>query len=115
MRSPIAAGALATVLAATLAAGGPQVPDQATSFPTAVEEVLVDVVVADHDGNPIDPFERSNLWLLYSALSQGLDRVRFICLWNGGGGDGAGGTAHMVKEVTRRTGQVTWLDTRELW
>ena len=69
----------------------------------------------DRDGNPIDPFERSNLWLLYSALSQGLDRVRFICLWNGGGGDGAGGTAHMVKEVTRRTGQVTWLDTRELW
>jgi hypothetical protein len=29
--------------------------------------------------------------------------------------DGAGGTADMVKEVTRRTGQVTWLDTRELW
>ncbi len=68
-----------------------------------------------HDGNATDPFERCNQWLLYSALSQGLDRVRFICLWNGGGGDGAGGTAHMVKEVTRRTGQVTWLDTRELW
>ncbi len=69
----------------------------------------------DRDGQTIDPFERCNLWLLYSALSQGIDRVRFICLWNGGGGDGAGGTAHMVKEVTRRTGQVTWLDTRTLW
>ncbi len=69
----------------------------------------------DHDGKPLDPFERCNLWLLYSALSQGLSRVRFICLWNGGGGDGAGGTAHMVKEVARRTGQVTWLDTRTLW
>jgi hypothetical protein len=46
------------------------------------------------------------------AIAQGLDRLRFICPWNG---DGAGGTAHMVKEVTRRTNQVTWLDTRELW
>ena len=69
----------------------------------------------DQSGKPSDPFERCNRWLLYSALAQGLDRLRFICLWNGSDGDGAGGTAHMVKEVTRRTGQVTWLDTRELW
>jgi hypothetical protein len=69
----------------------------------------------DQSGKPTDPYERCNRWLLYSALAQGLDRLRFICLWNGGGGGGAGGTAHMVKEVTRRTGQVTWLDTRELW
>ena len=69
----------------------------------------------DRSGRQIDPFERCNLWLLYSALAQGIDRVRFICLWNGGGGDGPGGTAHMVSEVKRRTGQVTWLDTRKLW
>ena len=56
-----------------------------------------------------------NRWLVYTALAQGADRLRFICLWNGGGGDGRGGTAHMVKEVARRTGQVTWLDTRALW
>lgn len=61
------------------------------------------------------PFERCNLWLLYTALSYGIDRVRFICLWNGGGGDGPGGTAHMYEEVKRRTGHVTWLDTRTLW
>ncbi len=67
------------------------------------------------DGREMNPFERCNLWLLYSALAQGLDRVRFICLWNGGGGDGPGGTAHMVREVKRRTGQVSWLDTRQLW
>lgn len=69
----------------------------------------------DRDGCEANAFERCNLWLLYSALTQGLDRVRFICLWNGGGGDGAGGTAHMVREVKRRTGQVSWLDTRQLW
>ena len=28
------------------------------------------------------------------------------------GSDGAGGTKHMVDEVKRRTGQVSWIDTR---
>jgi hypothetical protein len=62
-----------------------------------------------------DPYERCNLWLLYTALACGVDKVRFICLWNGAGGDGPGGTAHMYKEVKRRTGRVSWLDTRTLW
>lgn len=63
----------------------------------------------------VDAFERCNLWLLYSALACGLDKVRFVALWNGGGGDGPGGTAHMYNEVKGRTGRVTWIDTRELW
>ena len=59
-------------------------------------------------------YERCNLWLLYSALARGVDTVRFICLWDGGGDDGPGGTAHMYREVKRRTGRVTWIDTRRL-
>lgn len=59
-------------------------------------------------------FERCNLWLLHSALALGPEKVRFICLWNGGGGDGPGGTRHMHDEVRRRTGRVTWIDTRQL-
>ena len=62
-----------------------------------------------------NPFERCNLWLLSTALGYGHDKVRLICLWDGGGGDGPGGTAHMVAEVERCGGQVTWLDTRRLW
>jgi tetratricopeptide (TPR) repeat protein len=62
----------------------------------------------------VDPYERCNLWLLYTALSYGIGKVQFICLWNGGGGDGPGGTAHMYQEVNRRTGQVTWIDSRSL-
>ena len=68
----------------------------------------------DHHGTPGNPYERCNRWLLYSALSYGLDRLHFICLWDGGSGDGTGGTAHMVEEVKKRTGRTTWLDTREL-
>ena len=63
----------------------------------------------------VDPYERCNLWLLYTTLAWGVARARFVCLWNGGGGDGPGGTEHMYKEVEKRTGQVTWLDTRKLW
>ncbi|NGZ11929.1 MAG: DUF4071 domain-containing protein [Nitrospira sp. LK70] len=62
----------------------------------------------------VDPYERCNLWLLYTALAYGIGRVQFICLWDGGGGDGPGGTAHMYREVNRRTGQVTWIDSRAL-
>lgn len=61
-----------------------------------------------------DPYERCNLWLLSTALSYGVNKVQFICLWDGGGGDGPGGTAHMYQEVNRRTGQVTWIDSRTL-
>ncbi len=63
---------------------------------------------------PSYPYERCNLWLLYTALACGIDKVRFICLWNGGGGDGPGGTAHMYNEVNERTGRVSWIDTRVL-
>lgn len=59
-------------------------------------------------------FERCNLWTLYSALAWGVDKVHFVCLWNGGGGDGPGGTAHMYNEVAKRTGQVHWIHTDEL-
>jgi tetratricopeptide (TPR) repeat protein len=62
----------------------------------------------------IDPYERCNRWLLYTALSYGISKVQFVCLWDGGGGDGRGGTAHMYQEVNRRTGQVSWVDSRSL-
>jgi tetratricopeptide (TPR) repeat protein len=62
----------------------------------------------------IDPYERCNYWLLYTALSYGIDKVRFICLWDGAGIVKPGGTAHMYQEVKRRTGQVIWIDSRTL-
>jgi len=66
------------------------------------------------DPKEANPYERCNMWLLYTALSYGIRRVQFVCLWDGGEGDGRGGTAHMYREVNRRTGQVTWIDSRSL-
>ena len=62
-----------------------------------------------------DPYERNNLWQLYTALAYGPDKVRFISLWNGEGGFGPGGTQHMVEAVRSRAGRVSILDTRQLF
>ena len=59
-----------------------------------------------------DAFERANRWLLDTALAFGATRLRFITLWDGGGGDGPGGTRHMVEAVRRAHGEVRWIDTQ---
>jgi hypothetical protein len=57
-----------------------------------------------------DVYVRCNQWLLDTALAlaakAGPDAMHFICLWDGGGGDGPGGTAHMVQAVQQQHGQV---------
>jgi hypothetical protein len=65
-------------------------------------------------GEDEDAFVRGNRWLLDSALAFGAERLRCICLWNGGGGDGPGGTRHLVDAVRAVGGEVQWIDTREL-
>jgi len=62
-----------------------------------------------------DPYEQVNLWQLYTALSMGPEKVRFICLWDGKGGDGPGGTKHMHDSVKERFGLVYVLDTNVLF
>lgn len=61
-----------------------------------------------------DPFVRGNLWLLDSALAFGAERLCCICLWDGGGGDGPGGTRHLVDAVHAAGGSVLRIDTRAL-
>jgi hypothetical protein len=62
-----------------------------------------------------NPYERNNLWMLKSAARFGGDRITFICLWNGQGGDGPGGAQHFMEEARRKTTRIYWLDTRRLW
>lgn len=61
-----------------------------------------------------NPYERCNRWMLATAMAWGADRLRFICLWDGGGGDGPGGTASMCAEVKRHGGRLEWIDIRGL-
>lgn len=74
----------------------------------------VRIMPDDPSGPDANPFERCNLWLLDTALTWGCSKLCLLCLWNGEGGDGPGGTAHMYKEVKRRGGRTVWIDTRRL-
>jgi hypothetical protein len=51
-------------------------------------------------------WQRSNLWMMHNALANGSRRVTLIALWDGKAGDGPGGTADMVEQITRRGGDV---------
>jgi hypothetical protein len=62
-----------------------------------------------------DPYERNNRWMMEAAMRFGAERVEFICLWNGRGGDGPGGTRHLMQEVRTKAGRIHWLDTTKLW
>lgn len=62
-----------------------------------------------------NPYERNNLWQLYTALSMGPEKVRFICLWDRKGGDGPGGTNHMHDSLKKRSVLVYVLDTNVLF
>lgn len=66
------------------------------------------------DALDADRFERCNRWLLETALSWGRERLRVICLWDGGVSAEPGGTAQLVEEVRRRGIPLIWLDARRL-
>ena len=80
---------------------------QIHSAPTELGKIPKDI-------ESINPYERCNRWLLYTALSYGIEKVNFVTLWDGKGGDGPGGTGHMYKEVKYKTGNVTWIKVDEL-
>ncbi len=61
-------------------------------------------------------WQRNNLWNLHNALAAvGGENVTLIALWNGGGGDGPGGTADMVHEARERGAKTIILDTKEIF
>ena len=51
-------------------------------------------------------WERANLWMLHEALKGGGKNMTLIALWDGQGGDGEGGTEHMVR-VAKEEGEKT--------
>ncbi|MEJ7766630.1 MAG: tetratricopeptide repeat-containing protein [Chitinophagaceae bacterium] len=55
-------------------------------------------------------WERNNLWMLNQALDNGGIHMSMIALWNKKGGDGPGGTEHMVKEASERGARTLEID-----
>lgn len=73
-------------------------------FDQTIADIATEVVEAVPNGGD-DPHTRNNLRML-DAARQGFPLFG-IFLWDGSGGDGPGGTAHMVAEVERGGGSVT--------
>jgi len=61
-----------------------------------------------------DAFERNNDRMLERSLAWGAGRLRFLALWDGLRGDGAGGTAAMVAAARRWTEAIRIIDPRAL-
>jgi hypothetical protein len=59
-------------------------------------------------------WQRSNLWMLHSALHISQEHLTLIALWNGSSGDGPGGTEDMVKRAMDRGATFIHLDARKL-
>ena len=59
-------------------------------------------------------WQRSNLWMLHSALAISNDNLTLIALWNGEVGDGPGGTEDMVQRAQDRGAAFIHLDARKL-
>jgi hypothetical protein len=59
-------------------------------------------------------WQRSNLWMLHSALAISNDHLTLIALWNGEAGDGPGGTEDMVQRAQDRGATFIHLDARKL-
>ena len=86
-------------------------------FEAVASRAVLHLLPHEHPALPNghDPYESNNRWMLQEAQAHGASRIEFICLWNGEGGDGPGGTAHMFGEVQQRGGRVHWLETNALW
>jgi hypothetical protein len=75
--------------------------------------------VMPHELGPLpageNAYERNNQWMLEQAGRFGGEKIAFISLWNGLGGDGPGGARHLMEEARRKTTRIYWLDTTKLW
>ncbi len=62
-----------------------------------------------------DPYERNNLWTMYSSLLHGVERVRLLALWDGLNTPSIEGdkmlVSHMVEEMRHMGGKVEHINT----
>ena len=66
-------------------------------------------------------WQRTNLWILFNALAEAYDEktgdpnITLIALWDGAGGDGAGGTEDLVNQVENLGARCEIINTRQVF
>jgi hypothetical protein len=73
-----------------------------------VEKLPVYVLKGTQIGDNV--WKESNLWMLKTALKNGADRMTLLALWNGGSGDGIGGTEHMLQLAFKEQIEILIID-----
>ncbi|RYZ26891.1 MAG: hypothetical protein EOP49_42895 [Sphingobacteriales bacterium] len=63
-----------------------------------------------NDGSEHDVWSFCNLVMLADAMKEGGEHMTLIALWNGQGGDGPGGTAHLVSTAQRLGAAIIVID-----
>ena len=92
---------------------------EAADVPDEHEELYLPAWLRDKPNYSIWP--RNNLWMLFNALDEGCDpksadpNITLIALWDGGGGDGPGGTEDLVNKVENLGARCVVLKTKELF
>lgn len=66
------------------------------------------------DAAGMNMYERTNEWMLEKALANGGKNLSLIALWDGGGGDGKGGTKGMIKMVQQKGAAVGIIDIKKI-
>jgi hypothetical protein len=60
-------------------------------------------------------WQRNNLWTLYNTLARGSRYATLIALWDGGAGDGPGGTQDMVNRADESGAKTIVLQTKAIF
>jgi hypothetical protein len=88
-------------------------PDWVKRFDRLYHKLPVKVL-ARQEEEELTVWEQSNLWMLKKALSFGGQHMTLIALWDGKGGDGPGGTEHLVSQTKKSGGRVVIIDSNQL-
>lgn len=90
-------------------------------FEDLISTLPVKVLPANNEGDKETGKEkdesiwvRTNLWMLHEALKAGGENMTLIALWNGKGGDGEGGTEHMVQMAKQAGARTIIIDINKL-
>lgn len=97
-------------VAASVVDGG---NDWVDRFERVCERFPVRILEDEKDAS-LNVYQQTNLWMLDRALSKNGAHVTVMVLWDGGGGDGAGGTQDMVIRASQAGARVIHLDTNKL-
>ncbi len=80
----------------------------------ALVQKLPTHILSEADKADKNIWEAANDEMLQEALKNGGTQMTLMALWNGEGGDGPGGTQHLVQVVRENGGEVVIIDTNQL-